>query len=200
MTLRTPQCEVFCPLLSSSEHSGVPEDSQPLTFPSVGLHPHTWPKWGCDKTSPFIPPYAPSSASLKLFSIFSTSPFYAKPFPPKSRLCPMYPFIPFHARFSILSASPPLCPPFRFRPPYPFMPRYARLSAFALLILLCLVMPAFPLSPSLSFYASLCPMSSLFLTHAQLSPVSYPYAKLICFSPTLCPSFSLFLSLCKTSL
>jgi hypothetical protein len=49
MTPRTPQCEVFCPLLSSSEHSGVPEDSQPPTFPSVGLHPHTWPKWGCDR-------------------------------------------------------------------------------------------------------------------------------------------------------
>ncbi len=48
MTPRTPQCEVFCPLLSSSEHSGVLEDSQPPTFPSVGLHPHTWPKWGCD--------------------------------------------------------------------------------------------------------------------------------------------------------
>ncbi len=48
MTPRTPQCQVFCPLLSSSEHSGVPEDSQPPTFPSVGLHPHTWPKWGCD--------------------------------------------------------------------------------------------------------------------------------------------------------
>ncbi len=48
MTPRTPQCEVFCPLLSNSEHSGVPEDSQPPTFPSVGLHPHTWPKWGCD--------------------------------------------------------------------------------------------------------------------------------------------------------
>jgi hypothetical protein len=39
MTSRTPQCEVFCPLLSSSEHSGVPEDSQPPTFPSVRLHP-----------------------------------------------------------------------------------------------------------------------------------------------------------------
>jgi hypothetical protein len=39
---------VFCPLLSSSKHSGIPEDSQPSTFPSVGLHPHTWPKWGCD--------------------------------------------------------------------------------------------------------------------------------------------------------
>jgi hypothetical protein len=48
MTPRTPECEVFCPLLSSSEHSGVPEDSQPPTFPRVGLHPHTWPKWGCD--------------------------------------------------------------------------------------------------------------------------------------------------------
>jgi hypothetical protein len=48
MTPRTPQCEVFCPFLSSSKHSGVPEDSQPPTFPSVGLHPHTWPKWGCD--------------------------------------------------------------------------------------------------------------------------------------------------------
>jgi len=47
-TPRTSQCEVFCPLLSSSQHSGVPEDSQPPTFPSVGLHPHTWPKWGCD--------------------------------------------------------------------------------------------------------------------------------------------------------
>jgi len=48
MTLRTPQCEVFWALLSSSKHSGVPEDSEPATFPSVGLHPHTWPKWGCD--------------------------------------------------------------------------------------------------------------------------------------------------------
>jgi len=48
MTPRTLQGEVFCPLLSSSKHSGVPKDSQPPTFPSVGLHPHTWPKWGCD--------------------------------------------------------------------------------------------------------------------------------------------------------
>jgi len=39
MTPRTPQCEVFCPLLSSSEHSGVPEDSQPPTFPSLGFTP-----------------------------------------------------------------------------------------------------------------------------------------------------------------
>jgi hypothetical protein len=48
MTPRTPQCEVFWALLSSSEHLGVPEDSKSITFPSVGLHPHTWPKWGCD--------------------------------------------------------------------------------------------------------------------------------------------------------
>jgi len=39
MTPRTPQCKVFWALPSSSEHSGVPEDSQPPTFPSVGLHP-----------------------------------------------------------------------------------------------------------------------------------------------------------------
>jgi hypothetical protein len=61
MTPRTLQCEVFCPFLSSSEHSGVAEDSQPPTFPSVGLHPHTWPKWGCDNQSlchpaPTLPP------------------------------------------------------------------------------------------------------------------------------------------------
>jgi hypothetical protein len=49
MTPRTPQCEVFWALLLSSEHSGVPKDPKPPTFPSVGLHPHTWPKWGCDK-------------------------------------------------------------------------------------------------------------------------------------------------------
>jgi len=48
MTPRTPQCKVFFPLLSSFEHSGIPKDSKPPTFPNVGLHPHTWPKWGCD--------------------------------------------------------------------------------------------------------------------------------------------------------
>jgi hypothetical protein len=48
ITSRTHQCELFWALLSSSEHSGVPEDSKFPTFPSVGLHPHTWPKWGCD--------------------------------------------------------------------------------------------------------------------------------------------------------
>jgi hypothetical protein len=44
MTPKTPQCEVFWVLLLSSEHSGVPEDSKSPTFPSVGLHPHTWPR------------------------------------------------------------------------------------------------------------------------------------------------------------
>jgi hypothetical protein len=48
MTPRTSQCKVFWTLLLSSEHSGVPEGSKPTTFPSVGLHPHIWPKWGCD--------------------------------------------------------------------------------------------------------------------------------------------------------
>ncbi len=48
MTPRTPQCDVFQVLLSSSEHSRVPEDSKSPTFPSVGLHPHTWPSQGCD--------------------------------------------------------------------------------------------------------------------------------------------------------
>jgi hypothetical protein len=50
-TPRTPQCEVFWTFLFSSEHSGVPEDSKSPTFPSVGLHPHTCPKWGCDNVS-----------------------------------------------------------------------------------------------------------------------------------------------------
>jgi hypothetical protein len=39
MTSRPPQCEVFFPLLLSSEHSRVPEDSQPPTFPNVGASP-----------------------------------------------------------------------------------------------------------------------------------------------------------------
>jgi hypothetical protein len=53
MTSRTPQCEVFWAFLLTSEHSGVPKDSKSPTFPSVGLHPHTWPKWGCDKVHHF---------------------------------------------------------------------------------------------------------------------------------------------------
>ncbi len=51
MTPRTPQCKVFWALLSSSEHSGVLEDSKSSFFPSVGLHPHTWPKQGCDNVT-----------------------------------------------------------------------------------------------------------------------------------------------------
>jgi hypothetical protein len=45
---KNTQCEVFWTLLSSSKHLGVPEDSKSPTFPSVGLHPYTWPKWGCN--------------------------------------------------------------------------------------------------------------------------------------------------------
>ncbi len=54
MTLRTFQCEVFQVLLSSSKHSGVPEDSNSSLFPSVGLHPHTWPKQGCDRCNQIV--------------------------------------------------------------------------------------------------------------------------------------------------
>jgi len=36
MTPRTPQCEVFFPLLSNSKHSGVPEDSKSPTL-GVGV-------------------------------------------------------------------------------------------------------------------------------------------------------------------
>jgi hypothetical protein len=43
-----PNARCFGPLLWISEHSRVPEDSKSPTFPSVRLHPHTWPKWGCD--------------------------------------------------------------------------------------------------------------------------------------------------------
>jgi len=39
MTPRTPQCEVFCPLLSSSKHSGVPEDSKSQLFQVLGFTP-----------------------------------------------------------------------------------------------------------------------------------------------------------------
>jgi hypothetical protein len=34
-----PKCEVFCPLLSSSEHSGVPEDSKSQLFQVLGFIP-----------------------------------------------------------------------------------------------------------------------------------------------------------------
>ncbi len=38
-TPRTPQCEVFCPFLSSSKHSGVPEDSKTQLFQVLGFTP-----------------------------------------------------------------------------------------------------------------------------------------------------------------
>ncbi len=39
-TPRTPQCEVFCPLLLSSEQSGVPEDSNSQLFQVLSFTPH----------------------------------------------------------------------------------------------------------------------------------------------------------------
>jgi hypothetical protein len=39
MTLRTPQFEVFWALLSSSKHSGVPEDSKSPTLEVLGFTP-----------------------------------------------------------------------------------------------------------------------------------------------------------------
>jgi len=39
MTPRTLQCEVFWALLSSSEHSGVPEDSKSPTLEVLGFTP-----------------------------------------------------------------------------------------------------------------------------------------------------------------
>jgi hypothetical protein len=51
MTQRTPQCEVFWALLSNSKHSRVSEDSKSPTLEVLGFTPHTWPKWGCDKST-----------------------------------------------------------------------------------------------------------------------------------------------------
>ncbi len=39
MTPRTPQCKVFWALLSSFEHSGVPEDSKSPTLEVLGFTP-----------------------------------------------------------------------------------------------------------------------------------------------------------------
>jgi hypothetical protein len=39
MTPRTPQCKVFWALLSSSKHSGVPEDSKSPTLRVLGFTP-----------------------------------------------------------------------------------------------------------------------------------------------------------------
>jgi len=39
MTPRTPQCEVFGPLLSNPKHSGVPEDSKSPTLGVLGFTP-----------------------------------------------------------------------------------------------------------------------------------------------------------------
>jgi len=48
MTPRTPQCEVFWPLLSNSKHSGSPGGLQIPNFGSVSFIFTLSPKWGCD--------------------------------------------------------------------------------------------------------------------------------------------------------
>jgi hypothetical protein len=69
MTPRKPQLKVFWALLSNFNHSGVPKDSKTPTFPSVGLHPHTWTKWGCDNALDVV------SAFLRLQEELSTLGF-----------------------------------------------------------------------------------------------------------------------------
>jgi len=49
-TPRTPQCEVFCSLLSSSKHSGVPEDSKSPNFSKCWASPPHLAKVGLRQT------------------------------------------------------------------------------------------------------------------------------------------------------
>jgi hypothetical protein len=76
-------------LLLNSEHSGVPEDSKLPTFPSVGLHPHTWPKWGCNILAALLNPhlfmdtfylfsiaFTTHTPSLRSFFAIHTLPFF----------------------------------------------------------------------------------------------------------------------------
>jgi hypothetical protein len=71
MTSRTLQWKLFWAFLSNSKHSGVPGDSKTPDFGSVGLHPHTWPKWGCDNTPQ---PRLGGSQHLPPYSILCSSP------------------------------------------------------------------------------------------------------------------------------
>ncbi len=54
MTLRTFQCEVFWVLLSSSEHSGVPEDSKSSLFSKCWASPPHLPKVGLRQDLTFM--------------------------------------------------------------------------------------------------------------------------------------------------
>jgi hypothetical protein len=53
-TKNTPMRGVL-PLAVELWTFGSPGRLQLPTFPSVGLHPHTWPKWGCDTYSLMVP-------------------------------------------------------------------------------------------------------------------------------------------------
>jgi hypothetical protein len=101
MTPRTPQCKVFWALLSSSEHSRVPEDSnfskcwaspphlakmglrqlQVSTFGSGSCILPLCPKWGCD-TSPWVT-WCPNTPlyliSLLTFYFLGDTPFHPLP-------------------------------------------------------------------------------------------------------------------------
>jgi len=43
-----PNARCFAPCCRALNIRESRRTPNPLTFPSVGLHPHTWPKWGCD--------------------------------------------------------------------------------------------------------------------------------------------------------
>ncbi len=62
MKPRTPQCEVFWALLSSSKHSGVPEDSKSPTLEVLGFTP-TLGQSGV-ATFPPVPGYGESCESM----------------------------------------------------------------------------------------------------------------------------------------
>jgi hypothetical protein len=43
-----PNARCFAPCCRALNIRESRRTPNPPTFPSVGLHPHTWPKWGCD--------------------------------------------------------------------------------------------------------------------------------------------------------
>jgi hypothetical protein len=68
MTPRTPQCKVFCPLLLSSEHSGVPEDYNSQLFQVLGFTPTLGQSRGATSCFP-----STSKKNLSFSSHFRTS-------------------------------------------------------------------------------------------------------------------------------
>jgi Na+-translocating ferredoxin:NAD+ oxidoreductase RnfE subunit len=63
-TPRTPQCKVFCPLLSSSEHSGVLEDSNSQLFQVLGFTPTLGQSRGA----------TPEDSNTQLFQVLGFTP------------------------------------------------------------------------------------------------------------------------------